>query len=587
MCGIVGYCGKRNASEIIYKGLKQLEYRGYDSAGIAVVSDGTVSAVKKQGRVANIEAEAKALRGNVGIGHTRWATHGKPSDENAHPHSSGKFTLVHNGIIENYDELKARYLCGEKFSSDTDSEVIVKLLDKFYNGDILATVKKVTDMLKGSYALVIICADFDWLVVTKRANPAIIGYGEDGNFAASDAPALAGYCKEITVLQDGDFALLTADGVSIFDCNLQGVIRERLINLAEPASLELGDCPYYMLKEIREVPASVERTYLAYVSVESRIKRILKDVKRVIVTGCGTAYNSGLIAKRYIECFASIPAEAEIAGEFRYKNPIITGDTIVIAVSQSGETADTVEAAKLARSMGGKVIAVTNAPYSELTRQADAVVRVEAGSEICVAATKSYTGQITALYLLANTIAGINSTEAVRRLSVMPELCNKMLECKGIDAIADMCARSSGVYFLGRDIDYAVALEGSLKLKEVSYVPSEGYPAGELKHGTLALMDIKAVAVVIITNEQLAGKSENAVEQVLSRRGKVAVISNVDGIEKRLQGRAEVIKIPECDKYLSPLLTAVAVQLLAYKTALLLERDPDKPRNLAKSVTVE
>ncbi len=587
MCGIVGYCGKRNAAEIIYKGLKQLEYRGYDSAGIAVVSDGKISAVKKQGRVANIEAEAKTLCGHVGIGHTRWATHGKPSDENAHPHSAGRFTLAHNGIIENYDELKSEFLSEEKFLSDTDSEVIVKLLDKFYSGDILAAVKKVTDMLIGSYALVIMCADFDWLIVTKRANPAIIGYGSDGNFAASDAPALAGYCKEITVLQDGDIALLTSDGASIFDCNLQGVIRERLVNLAEPASLELGGCPHYMLKEIREVPASVERTYLAYALAESRIKQILKGVKRVILTGCGTAYNSGLIAKRYIESFACIPAEAEIAGEFRYKNPIITGDTVVIAVSQSGETADTVEAAKLARSMGAKVIAVTNAPYSELTRQADAVVPVEAGSEICVAATKSYTGQITALYLLANTLAGNDLSEAVGRLSVMPKLCGEMIECGGIDAIADMCARSSGVYFLGRDIDYAVALEGSLKLKEVSYVPSEGYPAGELKHGTLALMDIKAVAVVIITNEQLAGKSENAVEQVLSRHGKVAVISNVDGIEKRLQDRAEVIKIPECDKYLSPLLTAVAVQLLAYKTALLLERDPDKPRNLAKSVTVE
>lgn len=587
MCGIVGYCGKKEAAEIIYNGLKQLEYRGYDSAGIASLSDGSVSLVKKQGRVNNLQPYIGNLHGTVGIGHTRWATHGKPSDNNAHPHSAGKFTLVHNGIIENYGELKARYLKEAVFSSDTDSEVIVKLLDKFYDGDLLGTVKKVVDMLIGSYALVIMCTDFDGLVVAKKANPAIIGYGSGENFAASDAPALAGYCKEITVLQDGDIALVTSEIVLIFDGSLQGVMRERLVNLAERASLELGDCPHYMLKEIREVPASVERTLYAYSSAESRVKQVLSGVNRIIITGCGTAYNSGLVAKRYIESFAGIPAEAEIAGEFRYKNPIITQETAVIAVSQSGETADTVEAAKLARSLGAKVIAVTNAPYSELIRCSDAVVPVEAGPEICVAATKSYTGQITALYLLACTLAGVNISEAMRRLSVMPGLCKETIECAGIDALADTCARSSGVYFLGRDIDYAVALEGSLKLKEVSYVPSEGYPAGELKHGTLALMDIKAVAVVIITSASLAAKSENAVEQVLSRRGKVAVISNIEGIEKRLDGRAQVIKIPECDKFLSPLLSAIAVQLLAYKTALLLERDPDKPRNLAKSVTVE
>lgn len=587
MCGIVGYCGGRSAAKIIYNGLKQLEYRGYDSAGIATLSEGKVSVVKKQGRVNCLESLIKDLRGTVGIGHTRWATHGKPSDENAHPHSSGKFTIVHNGIIENYDELKIKYLGHEKFSSDTDSEVIAKLLDKFYNGDILGAVKKLTDMLKGSYAIVIICTDFDGLIALKRANPAIIGYGNGESFVASDAPALAGYCKDITVLEDGDIALLTPHGVDIFDSNLQGVIRPRLKNLAERASLELGDCPHYMLKEIREVPASVERTMLAYSAKENSIKSVTEGVKRVIIVGCGTAYNSGLVAKRYFESFALIPAEAEIAGEFRYKNPIITQGTVVIAVSQSGETADTVEAAKLAQRLGAKVIAVTNAPYSQLTRIADAVVPVEAGSEICVAATKSYTGQITALYLLANTVAGVPVEKALQPLADMPRLCRKTLECAGIDTLADTCARSGGVYFLGRDIDNAVALEGSLKLKEVSYVPSEGYPAGELKHGTLALMDIKAVAVVIITDEYLAGKSENAVEQVLSRRGKVAVISNIDGIEQRLNGRAQVIKIPPCDKFLSPLLSAVAVQLLAYKTALLLDRDPDKPRNLAKSVTVE
>lgn len=584
MCGIVGFAGARRASDIIYNGLKQLEYRGYDSAGIATLSDGKISALKRRGRVSVLESEIGKLGGFTGIGHTRWATHGKPSDENAHPHVFGKFAIVHNGIIENYSDLKEKYFGGVKFNSDTDSEIIVRLLDKFYGGDLVGALKKISLILKGSYAVAVICADFDGIAVSKRNNPAIIGYGDGENFAASDAPALAGLCREISVLDDGDIALITRDGVNIFDENLQGVVRERLVNLATPASLDLGGCPHYMLKEIREVPASVERTRLAYVTVESKVKEVLRGVKRVIITGCGTAYNSGLVAKRYIESFVKIPAEAEIAGEFRYKNPVITPETAVIAISQSGETADTVEAAKLAVSCGAKVVAVTNAPYSQLTRIADVVVPVGAGSEICVAATKSYTGQIAALYLIAGTLAGIDGS---KNLLKIPKLCEETLEHIDIDTLADMCARSGGVYFLGRDIDYAVALEGSLKLKEISYVPSEGYPAGELKHGTLALIDIKTVAVVIITGERLAGKSENAVEQVLSRKGKVAVISNVAGIEKRLEGRAEVIKIPECDEFLSPLLSAIAVQLLAYKTALLLDRDPDKPRNLAKSVTVE
>lgn len=584
MCGIVGFAGARRASDIIYNGLKQLEYRGYDSAGIATLSDGKISSFKRRGRVSVLESEIEKLGGFTGIGHTRWATHGKPSDENAHPHVFGKFAIVHNGIIENYAELKEKYFGKVKFNSDTDSEIIVRLLDKFYGGDLVGALKKISLILKGSYAVAVICADFDGIAVLKRNNPAIIGYGDGENFAASDAPALAGLCREISVLDDGDIALITKDGVNIFDENLQGVVRERLVNLATPASLDLGGCPHYMLKEIREVPASVERTRLAYVTVESKVKEVLRGVKRVIITGCGTAYNSGLIAKRYIESFVKIPAEAEIAGEFRYKNPVITPETAVIAISQSGETADTVEAAKLAVSCGAKVVAVTNAPYSQLTRIADVVVPVGAGSEICVAATKSYTGQIAALYLIAGTLAGIDGSE---KLLKIPKLCEETLEHIDIDTLADMCARSDGVYFLGRDIDYAVALEGSLKLKEISYVPSEGYPAGELKHGTLALIDENAVAVALIFDETLAGKTVCAVEQVLSRGGKAAVITNVESVKKALLGRALVLETCACGKFLSPLVSAIAVQKLAYETAVILGRDPDKPRNLAKSVTVE
>lgn len=587
MCGIVGYAGGGEAAEAIYKGLLRLEYRGYDSAGIATLDGGNISSVRKQGRVCALAQDIYALRGATGIGHTRWATHGSPSDRNAHPHLAGRFAIVHNGIIENYAQLKARYFAGVKFSSQTDSEVIVRLLDKFYAGDLLSALVKVAALLKGSYAVAAICADFDGVAVIKNKSPVIIGYGAGENFIASDAPALAGLCGEICYLNDGDVAFVTKSGVSIFDARLNAVRRERVGNRATSASLDLCGCPHYMLKEIREVPASVVNTCNAYSSAEAELKRAAGGCRRIIITGCGTAYNSGLVAKRYIEKFARIPTDIQTAGELRYNDPVITPDTAVIAVSQSGETADTLEAAKLARSLGARVIAVTNAPYSQITRCADAVVPVVAGAEICVAATKSYTGQLAALYLSACTLAGKDIRAAQRKLFSLSRLCEKTLQVAGIDALAHMCASSRGVYFIGRDLDYAVAVEGSLKLREVSYIAGGGYPAGELKHGTLALIDKDAVAVAIITDKRLADKSKNAAEQVLARGGRVAVISNVAGTESGLSGTVEHIRIPDCEEELSPFLSAIAVQLLAYKTAVLLQRDPDKPRNLAKSVTVE
>ena len=587
MCGIVGITGMQGAAGAVYKRLKLLEYRGYDSAGIASLCDGNFNLCKRCGRVYALAGDIKHLHGSTAIGHTRWATHGKPSDENAHPHIFGKFAVVHNGIIENYSRLKEQYFDGVRFDSETDSEVVVRLLDYFYDGDILSAVKRTVELLVGSYALVIMCSDFDGIIVTKRKNPAIIGYGKGANFVASDAPALAGLCEEICVLSDGDIGLLTSSEVKIFDANLDGIIRQKIKNPAIAEELDLNGCPHYMLKEIREVPLSVTKTCDAYICTEEKVKEYLSDLDRIIITGCGTAYNSGLIGKRYFESFAHIPVEVETAGEFRYKQPIITEKTAVIAISQSGETADTVEAARLVKGLGGRVIAITNSPYSQLCRIADAVVPVEAGQEICVAATKSYTGQIAALYLLALTLSGKSVSKGVKKLYSASGLCKRIIENTDIGTLADMCARSDGVYFLGRDLDCAVAAEGSLKLKEISYIPSEGYAAGELKHGTLALIDIRTASVVIITDPALAAKSENAVEQILSRRGKVAVITNIGEVSKRLDGKVNLIKIPKCDKFLSPLLSAVVVQLLAYRTALLLNRDPDKPRNLAKSVTVE
>lgn len=589
MCGIIGYIGGGDAAEIILGGLKRLEYRGYDSAGAAFLTDGKIQVMKKQGRVEKLAPLLKSVNAHLGIGHTRWATHGVPSDVNAHPHRAGGIAVVHNGIIENYAELKAELISeGSKFVSDTDSEVVAHLLLKKYNGDLVLALRETVKLLKGSYALMAICEGEQRIAVARHKSPLIIGYGSDGNFCASDEPALAGLCNTITILEDGDIAEITSDGVKISDKFFNPVARLKEPNLAVSASLGLDGCPHYMLKELRETPLSVEATARAFSGVKDSLRKELCGIERIILTGCGTAYHAALIGKRYVESFARIPAECETAGEFRYKNPVINSKTAVIAVSQSGETADTVEAARLALSAGAKVIAVTNSHRSELTRLATVVVPVAAGPEICVAATKSYTGQIAALYLTAAVLAGEEVYfGCAEKIKTLPALITLTLESLDMRSLAHICASSSGVYFLGRDLDYAVALEGSLKLKEISYVPGEGYPSGELKHGTLALIDVATTSVVIITDEGLAGKSENAVEQVLSRGGKVAVITNVKEVKERFSGKLPLTYLPECDKYLSPLLSAVAVQLLAYKAAAVLGREIDKPRNLAKSVTVE
>ncbi len=588
MCGIMGYIGGGDAAVKVYEGLKRLEYRGYDSAGGAFISDGGIEVVKKEGRVEKLLPFLKSVKSSVGIGHTRWATHGVPSDANAHPHRAGKIALVHNGIIENYAELKSALIAeGARFMSDTDSEVAAHLLAKNYRGDLVSALAATVKLLKGSYALMAICESENTIAVARYKSPLIIGYGNGENFCASDEPALSGLCDEITVLEDGDVASVTPLGVSIFNSDGERVERKILPNLAVCASLGLDGCEHYMLKELRESPLTVEATVKAFASVRDELAKVLSGADRIVLTGCGTAYHAALIGKRYIESFARLPVECETAGEFRYKNPVIDGRTAVFAVSQSGETADTVEAARLAVSYGAKVVAVTNSRYSQLTRLADVSVPVAAGPEICVAATKSYIGQIVALYLCACVLSGDEETERICALKKMTALCAVTLESLDIRPLAHICASSSGVYFMGRDLDYAVALEGSLKLKEVSYVAGEGYPSGELKHGTLALIDINTTSVFIITDAELAGKSENAVEQVLSRGGKVAVITNVQEVKERLSGKMPAISLPECDKYLSPLLSAVAVQLLAYRTAVILKRDPDKPRNLAKSVTVE
>lgn len=594
MCGIIGYAGGGKAAEKIYEGLKRLEYRGYDSAGIAVYDGGEITVIKKCGRVEKLAGAAALAGGSVGIGHTRWATHGKPSDVNAHPHRAGKFVIVHNGIVENYAQLRRDLESGgARFVSETDSEVIAHLLVKNYSGDLLSALAAAVKSLKGSYAVLAACEGVEGFAVAKYKSPVLLGFGEGENYCASDEPALAGKCGEICVLEDGDLALVTAAKAEIFNGGLKPVKRKKFPCRAEAADLALNGCPHYMIKEIREVPAAIKNTVSAFADCEDALRNILRGADRIYITGCGTAYHAGLVGKYYIEKFARMPAEAETAGEFRYKNPIITRSTAVIALSQSGETADTVEAASLARVCGAKVIAVTNSPYSELTRFADAVVPVEAGSEICVAATKSYSGQLAAMFLIAKVLAELkeppayySGEPAAALLSSVPDMCREIIGNTDLDKLASVCAASKGVYFLGRECDYAVALEGSLKLKEVSYIPGEGYPAGELKHGTLALVDEGITCVALMTRSALVKKCENAVNEVLSRGGRAAVITTLEGVGD-FKGKAEIIKLPKCAEELSPFLSSTALQLLAYRTAVILGRDPDKPRNLAKSVTVE
>lgn len=586
MCGIIGYAGSGNAGEIIYDGLLKLEYRGYDSAGIAVLDGGKCTIVKSAGRVKKLNTSAQLLGGSIGIGHTRWATHGKPDDVNAHPHVCGKIAVVHNGEIENYAELKKSLMDGgDKFLSQTDSEVIPHLINKFYGGDLLEAVIKCADMLKGSYALLAIREGSGEIVAAKNRSPVILGLGENCNFCASDEPALAGKCPRICVLEDGDFAVITKDSAAVYNSKKQKINRAVLPNSAKEQSLSLGGYPHYMIKELWEAPAAVKNTVTAFGEVKDAVCSAICGADKIIFTGCGTAYHAALLGKRYFAELAGIPAEAEYAGELRYDKLYAGKNTCLIAVTQSGETADTVEAAILCKKSGATVAAVTNSPHSAITRTADITVPVCAGAEICVAATKSYSAQIAAL--LSAALALSQNTGLAEELSNAPALISQTLQNLDIYALAEMCARARGVYFMGRGIDYAVALEGSLKLKEVSYIAGGGYPSGELKHGPLALIDGSTLSIFIITDAALSQKSMEAVEQTLSRGGMVAVITTLPHVRKRFERRAEVVTLPECNKYIAPLAAASALQFLAYRVAVILNRDPDKPRNLAKSVTVE
>ena len=596
MCGIIGCTGVKCAAKILYGGLEDLEYRGYDSAGIAVLEKGKIVAAKRKGRVCALKTAAEELCGTSGIGHTRWATHGRPSDENAHPHTSGRFSVVHNGIIENYSKIREE-LEGEgyEFSSQTDSEVVVHLLNKYYRGDLKETVLCAVERLKGAFALCILCEGYEGFVAVKYRNPIIVGYGSGGAlYAASDMPALAGLSGSVAVLKDGQIAFASEGKISFCDFYGEPVCLTFSPVPAAARSTRLGGFPHYMIKEINEIPAAVKNTAHAFAEEKcfaalSRAAKKRGGFGEIFMCGCGTAYHSALAASYFAEAELGIPVRAETAGEFRYKKSAVGGGTLSVAVSQSGEPADTVEAARAAKAAGAYVVALTNVPYSALTGIADTVVPVRAGTEICVAATKSYCGQIAALALLSATLKG--GTAYSRTLADLKEIgakCSAAISDCGVEDVARACASSSGVYFIGRGIDYPVALEGSLKLKEVSYVPGEGYPAGELKHGTIALIDGGTLAVAVITDRSLGEKTASAVEQIYSRGGRAAVVCAEGCAPSNLAERADfIIEVPACPAYLSPIVSVIPLQLIAYRTAVILGRDPDKPRNLAKSVTVE
>ena len=609
MCGIVGYIGKQEAQEILLEGLKKLEYRGYDSAGIAVLEQGELVVSKTVGKLANLQAvlEKSPIKGTVGIGHTRWATHGRPSDENSHPHPDckGELAVVHNGIIENYIQLK-EWLQGEghNFLSETDTEVIPHLLEHFYAGDLEETVQKVITKLEGSFAFVVIAKDAPQkLIAARKDSPLVIGLGEGEYFIASDIPAILKYTRKSYILNDGELAILTPEAVRVTD-NLGNTIEKEVFEVNwDAVAAEKDGYDHFMLKEIYEQPRAMRETMSARLSSDNK-KVVLEEVKltaadvakikKIYIVACGTAYHAGMVGKYVIEKIAKIPVEVDIASEFRYRDPLLDDEDLVIVVSQSGETADTLAALREAKSKGARVIAVTNVVGSSVAREADDVLYTWAGPEIAVASTKAYTTQLIGMYLIGLNLAQlkevITEAEAQEIISAMRQLPNKAETVLGnIEKIKELIqpySKVEDVFFLGRGIDYAVALEGSLKLKEISYIHAEAYAAGELKHGTLALIEEGILVVALATQMSIFDKMVSNIKEVKARDASVLGLT-FRGNNELIKTVDEVIYIPTTHELLAPVLTVIPLQILSYYIAVARGCDVDKPRNLAKSVTVE
>ena len=607
MCGIVGYVGEKDATDILISGLKRLEYRGYDSSGVAVYDGRNINVVKTKGRLLALEGRLKdnPLSGRLGIGHTRWATHGKPSDINAHPHlnKDGSLAVVHNGIIENYVELK-NWLTGRgyKFVSDTDTEVICHLLDYFYEGDVLEAVLKLVSKIKGSYALGVLSKnDPDKIIAVRKDSPLIVGLGKGENLIASDIPAILPYTRDVVIMDDGDIAVLTKDNVTFYD--YLGREEEKPVTHIDwdIAAAEKGGYRHFMLKEINEQPRAIRETLRGKMTEGGfnldgidLPEEYVKGLSKIQIVACGTAYHAGLVAREFFERYIRIPTTADIASEFRYRDPLVDENVLTIVISQSGETADTIAAIKEAKKRGSKIFAITNVMSSTVARESDYVLYTLAGPEIAVASTKAYITQLAALYMLGSYIGlkrGSVDTQFARKLqselNAIPDKVQEILdEQQDIQRIADEHYNSRDVFFLGRGLDYAVSMEGSLKLKEVSYIHSEAYPAGELKHGTLALVEKGTLIIAVATQSALYEKTLSNVEETKTRGGYIITLTQGDK-DVFADVTDEFIKLPKAADFIMPILTVVPLQLLAYYMAVARGCDVDKPRNLAKSVTVE
>lgn len=608
MCGIVGYVGAKKAAPILLDGLQKLEYRGYDSAGVAIYNEQKLNVVKAKGRLRVLcdkTDDGETLAGTMGIGHTRWATHGEPSDTNSHPHlsQSGKFAVVHNGIIENYLQLRD-YLQkkGFEFLSETDTEVIAHLVEYYYNGDLIDTVIKVLNKVDGSYALGILCSDNpDDFIAVRKESPLIVGLGEGENFIASDVPAILKYTRDVYFLENNEIVVLRKDGVKVYNTDKEIIEKQTYHVDWDISAAEKGGYEHFMFKEIMEQPEALRKTICPRIKdgkVELDQIELSKDyiqsMDRLYIVACGSAYHVGVVGKYVIEEMTRVPVEVSVASEFRYCNPIITDKTLVVLISQSGETADTIAAMREAKRLGARTFAVVNAVGSTIAREADDVLYTWAGPEIAVATTKAYSTQLTAIYLLS-----LHMADALGRLSAeqnqaiqkalleLPDNVEKILQNKEeIQHMASLHYNSKSVFFLGRALDYAVALEGSLKLKEISYIHSEAYAAGELKHGTIALIEEGTLVIALCTVDALFDKMLSNIKEVKAR-GAVVIAVAKEGHTAIAQEADCVVYVPDSHDVVMPSEVVIPLQLFSYYVASLKGLDIDKPRNLAKSVTVE
>lgn len=607
MCGIVGYVGKRQAAELLVEGLSKLEYRGYDSAGVAIV-DGDINVRKYKGRLNNLATSLNENRisGSIGIGHTRWATHGEPSDVNSHPHTTldNKISVVHNGIIENYAKLR-EFLSdkGYKFVSETDTEVIPNLVDYYYNGDLFEAVVKATGDLEGSYAIGVVSKNEpDKIVAVRKDSPMIVGIGEDEYFIASDIPAVLNQTRNIYLLEDKEFVVMTKDGVELRTSEGEVIDKEIYHVTWNVDAAEKGGYDSFMLKEIHEQPKAIKDTMTGRISLDHKIEfdgfnltlEELNNIDKIYIVACGTAYNAGLMGKIAIEKLAKIPVETDIASEFRYREPLVTDKTLIITLSQSGETADTLAVLRDAKNVGARTLAITNVVGSSISREADDVIYTMAGPEIAVASTKAYTTQVAVMNMLAMYLAdlkGLLNSDVERELKesllALPEMIEKTLEVKPqVEAISEIIAQEKDLFYLGRGADYALAIEGSLKIKEISYIHSEAYAGGELKHGTIALIEPGTKVIALLTQSHLMDKMISNIREVKSRGANVFAVAYEDEVlDESIFD--EIVRIPRTNTMVSPILGVTILQLLAYYVANKKGCDIDKPRNLAKSVTVE